>query len=90
VAVPLSLPFIATGLRIGAAVALIIVVTMEIVVGVPGLGELILEARQGADVELAYALILAAGLIGWGLNTLLAMSEARLLFWHPSFRRGEP
>lgn len=89
VAMPLALPYIATGLRIASAVALIIVVTMEIVVGVPGLGKLILEARQGANVELAYALILASGLLGWGLNTLFAVAEARLLFWHPSYRRPQ-
>jgi ABC-type nitrate/sulfonate/bicarbonate transport system permease component len=86
VAMPLALPYIATGVRIASAVALIVVVTMEIVVGVPGLGELILVARQGANVELAYALILASGLLGWALNTLWAMAEARLLFWHPSYR----
>lgn len=88
VSVPSASPYIATGLRIGAAVALIIIVTMEIVIGVPGLGKIILEARQGANVERAYALILASGLLGWGLNTMLAWLEARLLFWHPSFRKG--
>lgn len=87
ISLPLAAPYVATGLRIGAAVALIIVVTMEIVIGVPGLGKLILEARQGANVERAYALILASGLLGWGLNTLLGYMEARLLFWHPSFRK---
>lgn len=90
VALPLALPYIATGIRIGSAVALIIVVTMEIVVGVPGLGELILIARQGANVDVAYALILASGLLGWGLNTGFARLEARLLFWHPSFRSVAP
>lgn len=90
VALPLALPFIATGIRVGSAVALIIVVTMEIVVGIPGLGEMILVARQGANVEVAYALILASGLLGWGINTLFARLEARLLFWHPSFRKTAP
>ncbi|QKV19671.1 ABC transporter permease [Oricola thermophila] len=88
VSLPLALPYIATGVRIGAAVALIIVVTMEIVIGVPGLGKIILEARQGANVERAYALILASGLLGWGLNTALARLESKLLFWHPSYRRA--
>jgi ABC-type nitrate/sulfonate/bicarbonate transport system permease component len=86
IAMPLALPYVTTGVRIASAVALIVVVTMEIVVGVPGLGKQILEARQGANVELAYALILAAGLLGWGLNTAFATAEARFLFWHPSQR----
>jgi len=87
ISLPLALPYVATGIRIGSAVALIIVVTMEIVIGVPGIGKIILEARQGANVERAYALILATGLLGWGLNTGLARIEAQLLFWHPSFRK---
>ena len=88
ISLPLALPYIMTGIRIGAAVALIIVVTMEIVIGVPGLGKIILEARQGANVERAYALILASGLLGWGLNSLFAIIETKLLFWHPSFRKA--
>ena len=88
ISLPLALPYIMTGIRIGSAVALIIIVTMEIVIGVPGIGKIILEARQGANVERAYALILASGLLGWGLNTLFAIVEAKLLFWHPSFRKG--
>jgi len=90
VVLPGAAPYLATGLRIGSAVALIIVITMEIVVGVPGLGLMIVEARQGANVEVAYALILAVGLLGWALNTTFATAEARLLAWHPSHRRTEP
>ena len=90
VSLPSASPFVATGIRVGSAVALIIVVTMEIVVGIEGIGELILRARQGANVERTYALILAAGLLGWALNTFFARAEARMLFWHPSFRRVSP
>jgi ABC-type nitrate/sulfonate/bicarbonate transport system permease component len=86
---PYALPYIMTGLRIGSAVALIVVVTMEIVVGISGLGLRILEARQGANVEATYALILASGQLGWLLNTAFAVSERRLLHWHPSQRRIE-
>jgi ABC-type nitrate/sulfonate/bicarbonate transport system permease component len=89
VVLPYALPYIMTGLRIGSAVALIVVVTMEIVVGISGLGLRILEARQGANVEATYALILASGQLGWLLNTAFAVSERRLLHWHPSQRRIE-
>lgn len=87
VVLPSAAPYVATGLRIGSAVALIIVITMEIVVGIRGIGELIVKARQGANVEVAYALILAAGLLGWALNTGFAIAERRLLHWHPSQRK---
>lgn len=88
VVLPSALPYIATGMRIGSAVALIIVVTMEVVVGIPGIGLRILEARQGANVEAAYALILAAGQLGWLLNSIFAIAEHRLLHWHPSQRKA--
>lgn len=90
VVLPAASPYVSTGLRIGSAVALIIVITMEIVVGIEGLGLMIVEARQGANLEVAYALILAAGLLGWGLNTGFAKAEARFLGWHPSHRRPAP
>lgn len=87
---PAASPYIGTGLRIASAVALIIVVTMEIVVGVQGLGLMIVNARQGANVPNVYALILAAGLLGWALNTIFAVVEARMLRWHPSYRTVAP
>ncbi|RDE10105.1 ABC transporter permease [Pelagibacterium lacus] len=87
---PSASPYIGTGLRIASAVALIIVVTMEIVVGIPGIGLMIINARQGANVPNVYALILASGLLGWALNTMFAVIEARLLHWHPSYRSVTP
>jgi len=35
-----------------------------------------------------YALIIATGLVGWGLNVLFGGAERRVLHWHPS-QRGE-
>lgn len=88
VILPSAMPYVATGMRIGSAVALIIVVTMEVVVGIRGIGLRILEARQGANVPAAYALILAAGQLGWLLNSVFAVAEKRLLHWHPSQRKA--
>ena len=61
VTLPSAVPYVATGVRISAAVALILVVTAELVIGAPGLGRQINLARQGGNVELMYALILATG-----------------------------
>ena len=87
VTLPSAVPYIATGVRISAAVALILVVTAELVIGSPGLGRQINLARQGGNVELMYALILATGLLGMLLNALFARAEHRVLHWHPSQRR---
>src|ERR687890_140001 len=61
VTLPSAFPYIATGLRISATVALILVVTAELVIGAPGLGREINLARQGQNVDLMYALIIATG-----------------------------
>ncbi|MHA6781220.1 ABC transporter permease [Pseudonocardia saturnea] len=84
---PSALPYLATGLRIAAAIGLILAVTSEIVVGVPGIGVRITDAQSAGGAEaLMYAWILAAGLLGWVLNGLLQTAERRLLHWHTSFR----
>jgi len=88
VVVPSALPYVVTGLRISAAVALILAVTAELVIGSPGLGQAINLAQSGGNVELMYALIIVTGIIGWALNALLSAGERRVLHWHPSQRRA--
>ena len=87
VTLPGATPFIATGLRISSATALILAVTAEIVIGCPGLGAAIEVARSGGAVSTAYALIVATGLLGWSLNRAALELERRVLHWHPSQRR---
>jgi ABC-type nitrate/sulfonate/bicarbonate transport system permease component len=83
---PSAVPYIATGLRISSAVALILAVTAEIVIGSAGLGRSINVARQSGAIELMYALIITTGLLGWVLNVLTTQAERRVLHWHPSQR----
>jgi ABC-type nitrate/sulfonate/bicarbonate transport system permease component len=83
---PSAVPYIATGIRISSAVALILSVTAEIVIGSAGLGRAINVARSGGAVELMYALIIATGIIGWLLNIAATRTERRVLHWHPSQR----
>jgi ABC-type nitrate/sulfonate/bicarbonate transport system permease component len=86
VTLPSSLPYVATGLRISSAVALVLVVTAELVIGAPGLGREINAARQGGATDIMYALIIVTGLLGWVLNALFVRVERRVLHWHPSQR----
>jgi ABC-type nitrate/sulfonate/bicarbonate transport system permease component len=89
VTLPSAVPYIATGLRIGSAVSLILCVTAELVIGSTGLGRSINVARSGGDVQLMYALTIATGLLGLGLNGVFVWGERRVLHWHPSYRRGQ-
>jgi ABC-type nitrate/sulfonate/bicarbonate transport system permease component len=86
ITLPSAVPYIVTGVRISSAVALILSVTAELVIGAPGLGRSINAARSGGNLELMYALIIATGLLGWALNILATAVERRILHWHPSQR----
>jgi ABC-type nitrate/sulfonate/bicarbonate transport system permease component len=88
VILPSILPYLATGLRLSSAVALILAVTAELVIGSAGLGKEIDVARVGGDDRLMYALIAATGVLGWTINTVFSRIERRLLHWHPSQRTG--
>ncbi|WP_049560400.1 ABC transporter permease [Nonomuraea sp. SBT364] len=83
---PTSLPYVMTGLRLAAAVAFILAVTAELVIGSPGLGAEIQVAQSSGAVPTVYALIVVAGLIGIGVNTAVRLLERRVLAWHPAVR----
>lgn len=88
ITLPSVTPYVATGLRISASVALILVVTGEYIVGVEGLGQEVLLAQSGGAYDRMYAFIVTTGLLGLGVNLALFAIERRLLFWHPSQRGG--
>jgi ABC-type nitrate/sulfonate/bicarbonate transport system permease component len=86
VTLPSAAPYIATGLRISSAIALILALTAELVVGAPGLGRAIVVSQVSGQITQMYALILATGLLGWLLNSVFQAVERRLLRWHPAHR----
>lgn len=88
VTMPSMLPGLATGARIASATSLIIVITSEILIGSPGLGRGLNLARSGGDLERMYAYIIAIGLLGVALNTVLRLVERRLLRGHPGVGGG--
>jgi ABC-type nitrate/sulfonate/bicarbonate transport system permease component len=86
VVLPSAMPYIATGLRISAAIGLILAVTAEIVVGAPGLGRLILDAQSVNALTTMYALVAVTGLLGLLINLVVRLVEKRVLAWHVSVR----
>ncbi len=88
IVLPSASPFIATGLRIGAAVALILAIIAELIGGAAGLGRDILVAEDsGASaLPLVYALIVITGLMGVAIAGVFTLLERRLLRWHERFR----
>ncbi|MEV6160718.1 ABC transporter permease [Streptomyces sp. NPDC052052] len=84
---PTALPYVVTAFRLAAAVALILEITAELIIGVPGLGQRIGVAQSSGAVATTYALVVVVGLIGVLVNVLARAAERRVLRWHPSVRR---
>jgi ABC-type nitrate/sulfonate/bicarbonate transport system permease component len=84
---PTALPYVVTGFRLAAAVSLILEITAELVIGVPGLGRSIGVAQSSGAVAETYALVIVVGLIGVLVNLAARAVERRVLRWHPSVRR---
>jgi ABC-type nitrate/sulfonate/bicarbonate transport system permease component len=83
---PTALPYVLTGVRLAAAVALILAITAELVIGSPGLGNRIGTAQSGGAIATMYALVLVTGGLGVTVNMLARLLERRVLHWHPSIR----
>jgi ABC-type nitrate/sulfonate/bicarbonate transport system permease component len=90
VSLPGATPYIATGLRISASIALLLAVGTEMVVGLPGLGFDIYRAQYAGDTTRTYALIAASGGLGMLMAIGFSQLERRTLRWHPSQRRELP
>jgi ABC-type nitrate/sulfonate/bicarbonate transport system permease component len=83
---PTALPYVVTGFRLAAAVALILEITAELVIGVPGLGKAIGVAQSSGAVAETYALVIVVGVIGVVVNASARAVERRVLRWHTSVR----
>jgi ABC-type nitrate/sulfonate/bicarbonate transport system permease component len=84
--VPTALPYIATGIRLAAAICLLVTISAQIVIPAGGLGESILTSQLGGAVPTMYAYIVFCGLLGVGVNAGFARLERALLSWHPAHR----
>jgi ABC-type nitrate/sulfonate/bicarbonate transport system permease component len=84
---PTALPYVMTGVRLAATVALVLAITAELVIGSPGLGNQIAVAQTSGAVPDVYALVLVTGLLGIAINLVARIVERRTLHWHQSVRR---
>ena len=87
---PTALPYVVTGIRLATAVALILTITGELIIGTPGLGKEIANAQTSGAVPLMYALVLVTGILGVLVNLVTRYGERLALAWHPSVRGEVP
>lgn len=81
--IPSAAPFIAVGIRISVAAAIVVSVVAGLIGGAPGLGRSILLAQAGGLNERTFALVLLLGIIGIIISRIVIWSQGRLLFWIP-------
>ena len=82
VILPAASPYIATGLRISVSIALILVITAELVASRNGLGFYVRASEQASRVPEVYAGVLTIAVLGYILNALFVAIEGRVLAWH--------
>lgn len=92
VSLPSTAPFIATGVRLAAAIALIVAISAELLVGGAtgsGIGVFLIEAGSSADaLEYIIAAAIWAGIIGYLSNSVFVLAERRLFRWHTARTEG--
>jgi ABC-type nitrate/sulfonate/bicarbonate transport system permease component len=86
VVLPAALPSIITGLRVGFAQCLFVIVAAEFIAADSGLGFLINDSRSFFLMSNMLVGAAAIGLIGFVFNGLLRRLEARLLRWREDAR----
>ncbi|MGI5292918.1 ABC transporter permease [Nonomuraea polychroma] len=79
VSLPSAAPFVATGVRIAAGIALILAVSAELLAGI---GVYVVQAGSGNRTDLMMAATFWAGLFGVIANLVLLAGERRLFHWH--------
>ncbi len=82
VLLPGAMPFIVTGVRISASIAILVAVGVEVLSQAPGIGRQITLVQESQDWDIAFAYLFFAGLIGWGIALGLQQIDARLLKWN--------
>lgn len=82
VVLPSAAPFIMTGVRVSASLALIVLVGLELVAGTTnGIGSFVLQASMAGDMRTVLAGATVAGVVGVLINAVLAALERRFFGW---------
>ncbi|MDR5698709.1 ABC transporter permease [Agromyces aerolatus] len=90
--IPSSAPFIVTGIRIASSIALIVVITVELIAGgAQGIGAFISRERAYGDAD-SYLAVLAAtitaGILGLLISLAIGWAERRYFGWDSTTRES--
>ncbi|MBI3091953.1 MAG: ABC transporter permease [Candidatus Tectomicrobia bacterium] len=82
-------PQMVTGLRISLGIALILVVTSEMIAAVDGIGFYILETARNFEVAEMFGAVLVLALLGYLLNKTFVSLEGRAMAWYYGSKKRE-
>lgn len=80
--IPATLPAIFTGLRISIAIAFILTITVEMIVGTNGIGYFIIDKERSFKFPEMYGGILCLGVLGIIINNTFNLIDRRINKWH--------
>ncbi|MBI4507383.1 MAG: ABC transporter permease [Chloroflexi bacterium] len=84
VVLPAAVPSVVTGLRLGAGMAIFVLVAAELLGSTAGLGWLIMDSREHFFTDRIMVGIVALGLVGYCINRSLLGLERKLVRWRPA------
>jgi len=82
VVLPAVAPRIFAGMRTSLSIAILLLVTSEMIASTNGIGYFVFQAQQQFAVGDMWAGVLLLGLLGFGLNLLFGAVERRVLHWN--------
>jgi ABC-type nitrate/sulfonate/bicarbonate transport system permease component len=86
VRLPAAAPQILAGARTSLSIAVVLVVVSEISGATRGIGFFVLAAQRNYAITNMWTGMLVLGIVGYLLNLIFRVIEARLLHWHPTYR----
>jgi NitT/TauT family transport system permease protein len=86
IVLPAALPEILTGCRTGLVLALITMITSEMIARQSGAGNILFNALDMGQYDTVFAMIIIVGVMGIGIDALFERLRARLVRWsEPQF-----
>jgi nitrate/nitrite transport system permease protein len=77
VLIPATMPYMFTGFRLSLGIAWLVIVAAEMLTGVPGVGGFLWQEYNSLIYEHIILCILTIGIIGFILDRLMSLVEAR-------------
>lgn len=88
VVLPAAVPAIATSLRVGASLGVVVAIAAQLISGSPGLGNLLINSQRAGLNDVVWACLVVTGLFGVAVNLGLAAIERRVGGWQEASTEG--